>query len=159
MERNFLILSHYIINVTGYRHIPGWITFSTHGWDSKNLATANPFFMCSFILTCRVFRPLFTKKLSKGEGTAPKAWIIKMVCSSLTFKLGNSLIYMYRYPYFLCISFWNSHLYLPFWRNLSFSHNPSSFNATAPITTSECPTKGNSSIKSFYPLPTNFQLK
>lgn len=109
MERNFLILSHNIINVTGYRHIPGWITFSTHGWDSKNLATANPFFMCSFILTCRVFRPLFTKKLSKGEGTAPKAWIIKMVCSSLTFKLGNSLIYMYRYPYFLCISFLNSH--------------------------------------------------
>lgn len=156
MERNFLILFYYIINVIGYRYIFGWIIFFIYGWDFKNLAIVNLFFMCFFILICRVFRFLFIKKLLKGEGIVLKVWIIKMVCSLLIFKFGNFLIYMYRYLYFLCILFLNSYLYLLFWRNLSFSYNLSFFNVIAFIIISECFIKGNLFIKLFYFLLTNF---
>ena len=41
--------------------LPGCTTLSTNGCFSRYLATAKPFFMCSFILKCKVFNPLLTR--------------------------------------------------------------------------------------------------
>ena len=54
-------------------YIPGCRTLVTRGSDSKNFATARPFFMCCCIRNGNVFNPRLTKKQSNGEGTGPIA--------------------------------------------------------------------------------------